>query len=453
MNTRQTHHTIITLFAALLLPALATAQSVVDDYVEMGLENNQEYLRQQISTQIADEEARIAQSLFFPDVQFQASYLLADGGRMINVPAGDLINPTNRAINQLAENSALPTDIQNVNEQFLASNFHETKISVVQPILNTDIYYGYKARQAQVNVSRAKEQAYQNQLAYEIRKAYYNYAKLVEQKTILDSTRLVVEELVRVNKKFIKYDVATPDVLYNAEAQLYQIDADRATVTKQLNQAHDFFNFLLNRDLAEPIEVSALTPSDLPTYDTGTLQEAALAQRSEIDQIRNGMAAQDFEIKRSKGYLIPDISVAGQLGYQGFGYEFGDDQQYSLASFNLSWPISQGGGNKARVQKARLARRQLATEFSEIKNRIRLEVTSATYEYREAVAVHRARLSELQLARENFGIIAAKYRENQVLLVEFNEARSNLTTAQLSESIARYNIKITQANINRVIQY
>ncbi|MEM9982738.1 MAG: TolC family protein, partial [Bacteroidota bacterium] len=229
------------------------AQSILDEYVAQGLENNQQYIQQQLNTQITTEQQNTAKSLFFPNIQFQASYTRANGGRLINVPAGDLINPTNTAINQLTGNDNLPTNIANVNEQFLPDDFHETKISIVQPILNTDIYYGYKARQAEVNVSIAKEQAYKAQLEYEIRKAYYNYAQLVEKKIILDSTRLVVKELVRVNSKFVKYDVATRDILYNSEAQLAQIDGQLATATKEINTSRSFFNYLLNRDFNESI--------------------------------------------------------------------------------------------------------------------------------------------------------------------------------------------------------
>lgn len=437
----------------LLLSTVVNAQTTVDDYVTIGLENNQEYVKQQLDTKIADEEKNFSKSLFLPNITFDASYLLAGGGRLIEIPAGDLVNPTNAAINQLAGNNILPTNIQNVNEPLLTNDFHDTKISIVQPILNTDIYYGYKARQAQLNVSIAKEEAYKNKLEFEIRKGYYNYIKVLDQKRILDSTRLVVKELVRVNTKFVKYDIATKDVLYNAESQLYQIDAQIASATKQLNTSRNFFNYLLNRDLNAVIDVDETLLSETNVYAVADLEEKAIVNRSEISQVEGGLEAQDFELKRNQNYLVPDISVAGFVGYQGFGYTFDEDQDYYLISFNLSWPIFQGGGNKAKIRKASLEKERLEAEFADLKNRIKLEVSSAVYDYDEAIAVHRARLSELTVSQENFAIISKKYQINQVLLVEFNEARTSYTTAQLSESIARNNIKIAEANIKRVTQY
>lgn len=437
----------------LLFSSLGTsAQTILDAYVKEGLLSNQQYLKERLSVEIAKEESDISKSLFLPDISFNASYIFSEGGRTIGFPVGDLFNPAYATLNQLTGSNQFPTDLANFNEQLLPNNFHETKIRIVQPILNTDIYYGYKANRTLVSVSEAKAGAYRNQLEFEIRKAYYNHLMALEQKVILDSTRLVVKELVRVNGKFVKYDVATKDVLYNAEAQLYEVDAKLAEAQKNISTSKNFFNFLLNRDLEIPIEIDEEIGFDREIYSIQQLQDTAVSNRSEIDQIKSGIDASEFEIKRSKGFLIPDISVAGEFGYQGFGYEFDQNQDFYLVSFNLSWPLFQGGRNNAKVRKAKFEKQQLGADFEDIKKRIRLEVSNAVYEYDEALKVYDSQLAFLQSAKENFKIVQGKYRQGKVLLVEFNESRTQLTTAQLKESITRFNVKIAKANLDRTIQ-
>lgn len=429
-----------------------TGQQVLEDYVETGLTSNQQYLKERLNITIAKEESNISKSLFLPDVSFNASYMIADGGRTLGFPVGDLFNPAYATLNQLTNSNQFPTDLENFNEQLLPNDFHETKIRVVQPILNSDVYYGYRAKKSLVSLNEAKADAFKNQLGFEIRKAYYNYLKLLEQKTILDSTRVVIKELVRVNGKFVKYDVATKDILYNAEAQLYQVDSQLATAEKNISTSRNFFNFLLNRDLEASIITDELLGFEREIHSIVKLQENALSNRTEVHQIQSGIEASDYEIKRSKGFLIPDISVAAEFGYQGFGYEFDENQDYYLISFNLSWPIFQGGRNNAQVRKAKLEKQQLEADFSDIKRRIQLEVSTAVYEYEEKLKNYDAQLAQLKSFQENFNIIQSKYKQSQVLLVEFNEARTQLTTAQLMESIARFNIKIAKANLNRTVQ-
>ena len=429
-----------------------TGQQVLEDYVETGLAFNQQYLKERLNITIAKEESNISKSLFLPDVSFNSSYIIADGGRTIGFPVGDLFNPAYATLNQLTNSNRFPIDLKNFNEQLLPNDFHETKIRVVQPIFNTNIYYGYKAKKSLVSLNEAKADAYKNQLGFEIRKAYYNYLKLLEQKAILDSTRVVVKELVRVNRKFVKYDVATKDVLYNAEAQLYQVDSQLATTEKNISTSRNFFNFLLNRDLEASIITDGLLGFEREIHSIVKLQENALSNRTEVNQIQSGIEASDYEIKRSKGFLIPDISVAAEFGYQGFGYEFDENQDYYLISFSLSWPIFQGGRNNAQVRKAKLEKQQLEADFSDIKRRIQLEVSTAVYDYEETLKIYDTQLAQLKSSQENFKIIQSKYKQSQVLLVEFNEARTQLTRAQLMESVVRFNIKIAKANLNRTVQ-
>lgn len=443
---------IIILMLTLQFTTAVSAQSILDTYVEEGLSSNRQYLKEQLSTTIAEEESNISRSLFFSDISFEASYILSGGGRTIGFPAGDLFNPAYASLNELTNSNQFPTDLENFEEQLLPNDFHETKIRIVQPILNTNIYYGYKAKKSLVSLNEAKADAYRNQLEFEIRKSYFNHLKVLEQKAILDSTRLVLKELVRVNGKLVKYDVATKDVLYNAEAQLYQLDAQLAQAHKNISTSRNFFNFLLNRDLEMPLERDEPIGFEREIFSIEKLQNDALQNRTEINQMQSGIDASEYEIKRSKGYLIPDISVAGEFGYQGFGYEFDQNQDYYLVSFNLSWPIFQGGKNKAQVRKSKLEKEQLEADFIDLKKRIQLEVSAAVYEYEETLKVYDSQLAILKSSKENFRIVKGKYRQNKVLLVEFNESRTQLTTAQLKESISRFNIKIAKANLDRTVQ-
>ena len=429
-------------------------QSVLQEYIKTGLENNQQFLKARLATQIAYQENNVAKSYFLPDVAFQASYLLAEGGRTIDFPIGDLFNPAYAALNQLTGTEQFPTDISNVNEQFLPNDFHETKIRIAQPIFNTDIYFGYKASQANISVNQAKENSYRNQLIFEITKAYYNHLQVLAQQQILDSTKFVLKQLVQVNEKLIKNDVATKDVLYNAQAQLDNLDAQIATVQKNVNTSRIFFNYLLNRDLTEPILVNDPTDEEISIneWSLDLAQNEAISNRSDLLVVKGGIEAQQFLIRKEKAYLLPDVSVGAEFGYQGFGYTFDENQDFYLLSFNLNWSIFQGGRNKSQVQLANLQKEQVSADYQNLKQQIQLEVANAFYEWEETLKIYKARLSELKNAKENFNIVKGQYETNQALLVQFNQARNDLTTAQLATAIAKYNIAISKANLQRTTQ-
>ncbi len=442
----------ITLFYFLSICTIGWSQSVLDTYITQGLEQNQQFIREQLNAKVAIEDLKESKSLFFPDISFNASYTLSEGGRTIGFPVGDLLNPVYKTLNELTATNQFPENIANVDEALLPNNFHDTKIRVIQPLLNTDIYYGYKAKKAQVSLVEEKTKAFENALIFKIKEAYYSYLKILEQQKVLENTRVVVKELVRVNSKLVKYEVATKEVWYNAKAQLYTIDASLASVEKGVHAAKNFFNFLLNRDLEETIEVDLDINPQFFDQKLTSLQETAVAARSEIRQLRNGIKATDFELKKNKGYLIPDIAIAVEMGYQGFDYSFGNEQDYYLANFSLSWPLFKGGGNKAKTRRSAYQKQQLKAEMNDLENTIRLEVSNAYYRYSETIRIHSAATAVLKNEQENFKIINGKYRQSQAILVEFNEARNNLTTAELNEVISKYDILIAYADLQRTLQ-
>jgi outer membrane protein TolC len=54
-------------------------------------------------------------------------------------------------------------------------------------------------------------------------------------------------------------------------------------------------------------------------------------------------------------------------------------------------------------------------------------------------------------AERAFQIINAKYKEGQVLLLEFLDAQNKMTTAQLYQSIATYDLLTKEAALQRTI--
>src|SRR5687768_16129376 len=76
------------------LPATSPAQeAVLHNYIEQGLKNNQGLKQQNFILQKNLYALKEAKSFFLPAVNFNGNYLDSRGGRKINLPIGDLLNP------------------------------------------------------------------------------------------------------------------------------------------------------------------------------------------------------------------------------------------------------------------------------------------------------------------------------------------------------------------------
>ena len=132
------------------------------------------------------------------------------------------MNPVYSTLNSLTGTDNFP-QIKNVNEQFLPDNFHDTKLRLIQPLFNPDIYFNYKAQKELISVQEAHRRAYENELKFNIISAYYQYLQSEESINIYARTRELLTELLKLNQKLVANDKATRDVVLNASYELDKV--------------------------------------------------------------------------------------------------------------------------------------------------------------------------------------------------------------------------------------
>ncbi|MEM9326158.1 MAG: TolC family protein [Bacteroidota bacterium] len=442
----------IATFTLLLGWGYGLSQSVLEQYVAEGVQNNQQLLQEAMAVRSSRAALAEANGLFMPSVDFRTDYTIAGGGRLIQFPIGDLLNPVYSTLNQLTETQAFPTDLENVNEQFFPNEFHDTKIRVVQPLFNSDIYFNRKASQQLVNVAEAKRAVYEAELVKEIKIAYFQHLQAMESVDIIDANLVSLREVLRFNQRRYEEDLITVDEVYNVEFRLSQLQADRATAEQQLISSRAYFNFLLNRPVEELIVVDTTLTVDVAA-GLAVSRSVALGNRMELQQVRAAKEAQEYGIRLARGSKLPQVSGVFDVGYQGFGYEFDSDQDYYLLNFSLSWNIFQGFQNQHRVQRQRIELEKLDSQEEQLKSQISLEVIQARQALLAAQQRREARESAYRSAQRSYRVTNSQYREDQALLLELLQVQAAMQSADLERSIAKYEIMAREAQLQRTLAY
>jgi len=104
-----------------------------------------------------------AKGLFFPDISMHARYTVSRGGRTIEFPVGDLLNPVYSTLNLLTASEVFP-QIENQEFSFYRPTEHETKLSLVQPIFSSDIVHNYRIRKQYTEIARIDLEQYKREL-------------------------------------------------------------------------------------------------------------------------------------------------------------------------------------------------------------------------------------------------------------------------------------------------
>lgn len=447
---------LIVLLSFCLSNVYAQNSAILEEYVLSGLSNNLALKQQDFDLKKAQEAIRQSRALMYPALQFNANYTRATGGRRIEFPVGDLMNPVFANLNQLNElvqpgAPDYPANIENVNEQFLPDDFHETKLSFAYPLFNSDLKYNRQIQEQLYQSKSAQKSAYEHELRYQITDTYLQYLKALEAEKIILNSKTVLSELRRFNESLVKNNVATKDVVATADYELSKTDNELIKLKRAQDNVRAYFNFLLNRDLQSEIIVdSTLLRSTAGAYVLSDLIRQSLANRQEFNALRAGMGAAETDVKRNDANLkIPDFYIGGEAGFQGFGYKFNGDQAYALARIGMTYEIFDAGMRKSKTQGARLEAEKIRAQLSETEQQIALQVTQAWNEYQAAQNSFATARTGLSAAESTFRIVSNKYRANQALLIEFLDAENRVTTARLQQLLAWSDVLLREAALKK----
>ena len=434
---------VLPVLTAALLPLSAQEEALsqnsrnplLQSYIEEGLQSNLGLKQKQLDYAADLAALKGARGLFFPDVSLNARYTMADGGRIIEFPVGDLLNPVYSTLNLITGTSSFP-QIENEEFSFYRAREHETKMTLVQPVFSAELIHNYKIRKQGSEITRISLERYKKELVREITRAYYAYQKADQLLSLADTTEALVKENLRVSRSLFENDKVTRDAVFRSEAEVSKVEEEQARARNLLEVSRAYFNFLLNRSPDARIELILEEPQPvLISLDRAV--ETALNNREELNQIAAGRVLNKHLTSLYRGNNIPGLYGVVDYGFQGEEYRFTGEDDFVLASLVMRWNLFQGTVNRQKVQQSRIEADKLNEIYEETKAQIRLEVINGYYGLQAACESVESARNQLRSARKAYALIRRKYAEGQASLLELIDARTSLTGASTRSIIAR----------------
>jgi outer membrane protein TolC len=192
---------------ALIYPVAANAQSVLEQYISEGMQNNEGVRQQSFILQSGVHALKEARSLFFPTLAVSGSYSRADGGRTIDLPLGDLLNPVYSSLNDLTGSHKFPM-MENQDYLFAADNFYDAKLRFALPVFDAELFYNLKIKSNAVSLQETEINLFKRELVKEIKIAYYQYCQAAKNREVAANNLALTQENCRVNKAMYENDKA-----------------------------------------------------------------------------------------------------------------------------------------------------------------------------------------------------------------------------------------------------
>lgn len=440
---------VIPLLLVLLTAGSNThAQSALEKYIKIALTNNQGLKEQMFQLDKSIFALREARSLFLPSVSLQGDYTRAKGGRAIELPLGNLLNPAYSTLNQLTNSDRFPT-LKNESIQMNPDNYYDIKLHTTMPLINAEIYYNKQIKKQVISLRQASVNIYKRALVKDIKVAYFLYYQAEKSVLIYNDALKLVEKSVSVNEKLLNNGVSNGAALARAQTERTKVIAQISFAENKSKNAKAYFNFLLNRDLEAAIEIDSICADNFH-FQTNTLSDdAALSQREELRQLSVNKDIQMLNRKLEQSYIVPKVSTFLNAGSQGFNWAVNSQSRYYLLGVNLQWDLFSWNKHKYRIQQSQMDINTAAIQFEQAEKAFRLALTQSLNDYNSAVSNYYTAQSQKQYAEKYYTDQSKAYKAGQLLYIELIDAQNQLTNAQMQVAIAFANVQIAMAESER----
>ena len=440
---------IFILLSLMYFPFLLKGQtSVLEGYIDEGMRNNLVLKRKNISLDKALLALKTAKSMYQPSVALQASYSTATGGRSISLPLGDLMNPVYATLNQLTNSQNFPM-LENESINFLPKNYYDAKVRTTVPIINTDIIYNRKINEQQVTLQEFEVQTYERELIKNIKSAYFNFLNAQQAVKIYQSALRLAEESKRVNERMLESGKGLHAYVLRSNSEIEQVRAQVTQAVQQQVNARLYFNSLLNRDGETAID-AAYDADDALTKATILLQSAPeISGREELKSLQQVIGINENVIKMNKKFSIPKISGFLDLGSQAEQMRFNNQSRYAMVGLQFDLPIYSGNRNRIKVKQSQLELEDASLNREYIKRQLQVSSNVAKNNLLASWQTYQSSLKQLESASSYQRLIDKGYQAGTNTYIETIDARNQLTGAQLSTLVNKYNVLLAAAELER----
>lgn len=435
--------------------ALPAPPAVAVAYVERALAANLGLAGRALDVEAARARLEEVRGAWRPRVDVLARATLADGGRTIDFPTGDLLNGAYRTLNDYLRTQGRPAafgEVPNQSIALLRGQEQETKLRVIQPLYRPDISRGVDANRALVAGREAQLAAHRRELRLAVLTAYYAYLRSETALEILGSALELAAEARRVNRVLADTGKLTEDRVLRAEADELELQQQHAAAERDRNLARAYFNTLLQRPLATTIDRVAeneLRGNVEALLQTPPRDEWSVERREELQAWQRAVEAATAGAEAVKARGRPSLAVAVEGGLQGENYRTSGDARFVQGSLVAELNLWDGRQRRSQWQQATLERRRAELQLADTRQQLELQVRQAADELKAAAAGYRAAQRRVEASAQAFQLVREREREGLANQLTFLDGRDALTRAELSRTLALHQVLLSAAMLDR----
>jgi outer membrane protein len=235
------------------------------------------------------------------------------------------------------------------------------------------------------------------------------------------------------------------------QANLKNMVARQSFISQQNKYLKDIASFLnlLGIDSARKdiilAPVAEIMENKKMFEDEQALIAAAFENRDDIKAASLTVDATRKQLASANASANPSVNIMAQ--YENHTKTAFSTQELWTGMVALQIPILDGGVKSAEVKRATEGLYQAEQQLQQLKDDVKLEVIQALLDYADARSKYETTETEVSVAKENYTIALARYKNGISTNVELDSALNDLNSAKVRRINAVYGLQTAMAKI------
>jgi outer membrane protein TolC len=328
-------------------------------------------------------------------------------------------------------------------------------LEVNQLLFDGTFFLGVKASKELVKLTKIQEERTKVQTVADVSKAYYTVLVARKKLGLLRANLERLKKLRRDTKIMQEEGFAESLDVDRLTVQLNNMQTNLRKAERQAEVSKQVLKFQMGmHPKAELTLTEKVNPEEVESLQVDTTAEIQPNQRIAYRLLQQQYYLKGLNKKRYQSQYLPSAVAFGNLRAQAYRQEFDflSGRRWYPASqvgIQIQVPIFSGFDRAARVQKAEIARKRVASQIDQFERSMALQVERAQTGLLNSLADYRNQQRNLELAREVYRKAKMKYEEGVGSSLEVKEAESELSTAQSNYADALLQVYMDRVELEK----
>jgi outer membrane protein TolC len=328
-----------------------------------------------------------------------------------------------------------------------------------QLLFDGSVMVALQAREAIMKLMEQNAQLTEENIRFEVQRAYYGFVIANRQYDILKASlanaRSVLSDITELRNAGFAEKIDVDRTML----QVNNLATDSIRIGSLMTLSEQLLKFRMGMEIDQPIVLTDTMVEETVNEARTTLGgDVDYGNRTEFSLAQSQLKLNRYDLKRHKFSGLPTLAAFASAGYNFSTNEFNDVFQFreyyqfnSLWGLRLSFPIFDGLQRRNRVKQAEFAVKKSENDIENLKLGIDFEAAQAKTSLRNSLLALESQKKNMELGNTVLDLARRKYKEGVGSNIEVTQAQSELLQAQNNYFAALLTVMNAQTELKKAL--